>query len=149
MTTKTKAPATILDGDRDKLRVYIRQLADAMGLRDWVITVGDEPMPDSATVDADIFCAYGQRWARVRLATGWETWPPEKLRATVVHECIHPHLNSITSTVDNVQSLIGEAVYRPLHNTLVDIIEYATDGIAVAWAEFLPLPVEGEAKETA
>jgi len=134
----------ILDGDREALQVYIRQMADLMGLKDWTVKLNDDP-PENPNHAACIDTRYGRKLANISVPVDWVNEPPERFRATICHELIHCFLNPFRDSIDNVQSLVGELVYRPLYNTLTDQIEYATDGIATAWAEKLPLPaVEGE-----
>ena len=130
----------IFDGDRAKLGEYVRQMADLMGLKDWEVKLSDEP-PENAEHAACIDTRYGRKFANISVQAEWASEPPETFRATIVHELVHCFLNPARNCIDNVQSLVGELVYRPLYNSLTDHIEYATDGIAVAWAEFLPLPI--------
>lgn len=65
----------------DSLDLYIRDLADRVGLRDWKIMLEDKA-PDDGNL-GECFCAYGQRVATIRLA---EHETIEKLQHTIVHE---------------------------------------------------------------
>ena len=139
----------ILNGDRDELGAYIREMADIMGLRDWHLNLRHDP-PDREECAADIDVVYGRRAAAIRIQTGWEHWKPEDLRSTVAHELIHCHLNPSRNVLDNMEQAIGQMLHNTAYNALTDYIEYATDAIATAWAEFLPLPVkdaENDAQE--
>lgn len=131
----------IFDGDRDKLGEYVRTLADAMGLKDWEYELDNKP-PDSETADAGIFNWYGQRHAQIRVNPKWPEWTAERLRSRIVHELVHSHLHCLDETIPNLKSLLGEPAYTVASNFFNDLLETATDGIAVAWAATLPLPVE-------
>lgn len=129
----------IFDGDRDKLGAYVRHMADAMGLKDWDITVSDNPAPEDT--NAHITCVYGQRRAIVDFDNEWPEWTREKLRRIAAHELVHCFLDQLTWPVSNVRNIIGQSLYDVTHEAIRDAIELATDGIATAWAETLPLPV--------
>jgi len=131
----------IFDGDRDELGTYIRHMADLLGLRDWTINLLADP-PDNARYAADVDVIYGRRCAEIRVAADWMHRTPESLRTTIAHELLHCHLNPSRNVLDNMQHAIGQMLYTTAYNALTDYIEYATDAISTAWAEFLPLPVK-------
>lgn len=147
---------TIFDGDRDKLLQYIRLIADLCGLKDWEYELDEEP-PESESADAAIHNWYGQRHAQIRLHPKWPDWTPERLRSRIVHELVHSHLHCLEEIVSNLKSTLGEPAYNVASNFFGDLLETATDDIAVAWARTLPLPsadaehveVGGEIEEAA
>lgn len=133
----------ILGGSDDRLRSYIRSMADRMGLRDWVLEIeitGDE-MEEHAG-----FCAvyYGRQKAHIQIADDWPGWTPEGLRQTVAHELIHCHVQRITTAFDHVNGHLGPQAADIAGKHYRVAMEHAVDGIAAAWAKSLPLP--GEAK---
>ena len=135
----------IFDGDRDRLGTYIRDMANRIGLRDWLIELSND-RPDDDNCAADVDVVYGRKVAVIRMAPSWSSEKPESLRATVAHELIHCHMNPMRNVLDNVQHALGQPVYTTAYNALTDHIEYATDAIATEWAESLPLPIEDTPK---
>lgn len=138
------APCRRCQGKKDTpIAPYVRTLADAMGLRDWVIEVQATPCDDEHL--AEVNCIYGQQLAHVHLCEGWKTLDPELQRSTLVHELIHVHTSLL------VQSLADMLEASSLGTKSVKLIEASThlleealvDRIAVAWSQTLPLPGGG------
>lgn len=143
----------IFGGDRDKLGVYIRDMADLCGLRDWhLILEGHVPDRDNEDDDtshpaAQIEVTYGRRLACIRVASDWATWTPEELRQTVIHELIHCHQEPMRWSINNCKHVVSPPMMSVLYAAFTDGMERATDDIATAWAETLPLPKAGKKKE--
>jgi hypothetical protein len=129
----------LLNGDVKALGEYVRDLADRMGLRDWVINIMKDP-PENVNHGACIDVIYGRRVANLQFREEWPEWDSEQLRSTVCHELVHCHINPLRNAIDNIEAAVGKMIYDPLYNSVTDYIEYATDAIATAWAETLPLP---------
>jgi hypothetical protein len=150
--TETHAPYTVgemaetaektmlLNGDRDQLRTYLRELADLVGLRDWTINVLETP-PSNPEHAASIDVRYGRKYVNIDFLPEWASWPAEDLRQTCVHELLHCHINHVRWPINNIQELVGHAIYTPLYESVTDYIEYAVDAIASEWAKTLPLPI--------
>jgi hypothetical protein len=144
----------IFNGDRDELRYYMRDIADRLGLRDWVFKLSDDPPPrddddpepqkERNTPAAMVHIVYGRKYAIVYVATDWASWTPEELRNTVSHEFIHCHLQGMRWALNNVQNLIPAMTVGVIDGAFRDANEIATDSIATAWAETLPLPVKAK-----
>lgn len=132
----------ILHGDRDELGKYLRKLADVMGLRDWDIQLVDDAPSDGGAA-ASIWVVYGRKRAEVRFTHDWSANTPEQLRYYAVHELVHCHLDGGFEVVNNLELTIGKPLHAVTWNFMKDHIEHATDGIAMAWAETLPVPVKG------
>lgn len=122
---------------REEFKPYLRQLADLMGLKDWVVEIdSDSPERNDAAASAD--CAYGHRHIIVALSDHFLSDSPSEQRYVIVHELVHAHLAPL---------------HHYLHRTLKDshwegyklVLEYAVDGVAMAWAPHLPLPPEAVA----
>lgn len=131
----------IFGGDVKELSVYVRELADLMGLRDWTIQVevgGDDLVGYAGRCNVP----YGQKFATIRLAPSWakETW--SELRNTCVHELIHCHMMPIRWSINNVQNHLSPSMFDMFTGSYTDFEELAVDGIATAWAETLPLPIK-------
>lgn len=141
----------IFDGDDNELGLYIREMADLMGLRDWhfYVVVGplatDEPALTNSVPLAQIDCTYGRKHARITLVPGWENSAPEQLRMIVVHELVHAHLALMQWIVNNTRDTLGGAAFDVWRGSYHDAEELAVDGIASAWAERMPLPIKEEA----
>jgi hypothetical protein len=122
------------EGDLD---AYVRRIADAMGMRDWKVTLDKAPPPDDDALGYAVV-TYARRRVRVYLA---EHDSIEELRATIVHELLHAHLEPIAWGMHNLQGILGDAVYAVHYEAFKDNVEVAVDTIAMAWAETLPLPI--------
>ncbi len=130
---------------------YVRQLADAMGLKDWSFKIDDEVSDDHC--DAQIRCIYGQRRAVIRLGAQLDAYDPEKQRGIIAHELIHCHLALIDAAARYVEPALGSVAWPLFEGAMADANEQATDAIAVVLAPFLPLlpllPVVEEEQEAA
>lgn len=139
----------IFDGDRDKLADYVWSLATAMKLGDWRIKLADSPPPSPPSGDAPGgFCnvIYGRKYAVIQLADDWASWPDWELRETVTHELVHCHTVQMQWAFNNITHSVSQNVYDTLHGAWTDALEISIDGIAVAWARTLPLPVTAKKK---
>jgi hypothetical protein len=138
----------LLNGDRDALGSYIRHMADMMALRDWEFRISDDP-PDpnqdddlpSSSKAAQVEVTYGRRVARLFFANDWSTWEPGELRQTVAHELIHCHQEPMRWSLNNVKHVVSPPMMAVLYAAFTDGLELATDAIATAWADSLPMPV--------
>jgi len=135
----------ILDGDRDQIEPYLRELADLVGLRDWNVQVSNDP-PANPEHAACIDVRYGLKVAVISFHPQWAQDDPESFRAICVHELLHAHVNHVRWPLNNVAELVGKAIYDPLYQSVTDYIEYAVDAIATEWAKTLPLPVTAKKK---
>lgn len=136
----------IFDGDKHQLERYVREMADLCGLRDWTITLSDEPIegvPHSVGSEFGGECnvIYGSKYAVIKLADSWPRWEPEKLRTTVVHELTHCHTIPMEWALNGAQDHLAPAMFSLLFGAHRDFHELAVDGISTAWAERLPLPI--------
>jgi hypothetical protein len=138
----------IFDGDRDELGKYVRNMADLMGLRDWHLKLMNDP-PDDPEAAACCEVIYGQKYALIRFHRDWTSADPEELRSTVIHELIHCHVEPMRWSVNNVKHVVGTAMFEVIFDAFSDALEVAVDGMARAWAESMPLPVNLEMTEEA
>lgn len=134
----------ILDGDRDRLGNYVRELADLMGLRDWTFDI--PPYPPVPTVHeghralASTDIAYGRRVATICFADDWAKWRRSDLRNTVVHELVHCHFVVVQWQTDLAESYMSNGEWAMYANGARTAMELHVDAVASAWAETLPLP---------
>ena len=113
---------------------YLRALADLMGLRDWTVTLDDQPT-DGAGNFAEASTMAGRKHLKVAVSERFLDLPPEEQRSTMVHELIHAH----GAAMDHMLCDVLDSDARPAYKLLM---EYMVDGIAEEWARSLPLPSE-------
>ena len=118
---------------------YLRLLADQMGLRDWEITLAPEQDSDPEAA-ASCSTTYGRKYATIRFGAGFFEDTPEEQRYYCVHELLHCHLYPIHLALASAQGRLGSDAYGVLESGHHDAMEWAIDGIGVAYAKFLPLP---------
>lgn len=124
----------------DEAELYIKSLAQAMGLGGWTFKVDEEVSTDGTL--AEIECVYGQRHAVVFLAKDWATMSPTDKRDTLVHELLHAHLSGLMYLVNDLLKVAGKkaAAYGGAAWHLHE--EYTVEALAQAWAPMLPEPKE-------
>lgn len=118
---------------------YLRTLADLMGLKDWEITLSWDYSDDDSAA-AMCHTTYGRKTALIRFGVAWWDNDPETQRYYCVHELLHCHTTPMHTALCNAQGRLGADAYEVLKGTHGDALEYAVDGIGVAFAKFLPLP---------
>ena len=124
---------------------YLRTLAQAMGLGDWVLVISDEPADDGTVAEID--CTLGQRHARVYLCEEWLELDAVTQRDTLVHELVHAHLAQLRHLADALFATVKGGKQAEVSFHLIE--EYATEAIAQAWAPMLPLPIAKRKKKGA
>lgn len=133
----------LLKGDRDQLGLYIRDMADMLGLRDWTFFHSYDA-PDNSGAGADCHVTFGQKHAKLRFQSDWPTWKADELRHVVVHELLHCHLWTVDQRFCDLKPLIGESAYLVAETAHREALELAIDGMAVEWAQLLPLPIKAK-----
>lgn len=126
---------------RSRLRHYIRQIANALELRDWAFTLSHDP-PTDADAIACIECVYGRKHAVISVAARFWASAPEEQRQTIAHELIHCHLQPTVWNLNSLGSHVPVSTFDVLMGTHRDALEFATDALADAIAPHLPLPGE-------
>jgi hypothetical protein len=125
------------------LAEYVRTLADALGLRDWDVTLAEDHSM-SEEVFADVRVPRGRKHATITLGGEYFTSSQEERRATIVHELLHCHFMSLEDLIeDTLPPLIGRPAFSMFRHGHTQIIEQGVEGVSVAIAHFLPLPPEG------
>jgi hypothetical protein len=129
--------------DDVSLHRYIHDLCERMGLRDWDVTLmEDSPGPEH---DAECHTVYGAKRARLRIIPSLREYSLEKQRRIIVHELVHPHLDNLYESFKTLEGHLHRDAYDLLDQAVRRDLEFAVDGIAVAWAEALPLPPNADA----
>lgn len=131
MTTSRGETGPLTDPRKQVYLPYLRDLADRMGLKDWSVTILDRPPADGNR--CSVWMRYGGKQAQVLMSEECLSGTPEQMRADLVHELIHPHFAASDGIVE-------DALSHELYRSYQRMWEYGIDGIAEAWAPFLPLP---------
>jgi hypothetical protein len=116
---------------RKEFEPYFRDLADRMGLRDWLIFISPE-RPRDATDVANVLCWEGRKRATIRLSEDFLGDTPEDQRHTACHELIHCHFAAATH--------IAEQGLGNVQSAFMLNMEFGVDGMADAIAPHMPLP---------
>lgn len=117
---------------------YLRWMANEMGLRDWSFTLDRAAAPDDS--NAEVWPCAGRKHATIKVCADFRELKPDEQRMSVVHELTHCHLVLATDCLRlDMEKALGEHMQRPLWEIFHRLIEYGVDGIAVAWAEKMPL----------
>jgi Fe-S-cluster formation regulator IscX/YfhJ len=107
----------LLGGDRHQLGEYLRDMANLMGLRDWVVRL-QEGNPDDDEHAACAQMVYGRKVIGIQFRDGWEEWDPRELRQTVAHELLHAHINPLAfNTLNQFGPIISKRAYRSAGKT--------------------------------
>ncbi|MCE5200832.1 MAG: hypothetical protein ABFD54_05755 [Armatimonadota bacterium] len=126
---------------QNPLCVYIREVADKLGLRDWELILKDESPQDEDAL-AEIVPVEGRKRASIYLNKNFRDLSLGEQRHTIVHELLHCHLKSATDIIrlDLWESrVLSQSVYDVLIGGYRRQIEYAVDAIADAVACHFPL----------
>jgi hypothetical protein len=133
----------LLNGDFDQLGIYVRAMADEMGLRDWYLTLSHkEPEDDTHGAECDV--TYGQKNATLFYRDDWPEWDADTLRRMTAHELIHCHVWAMEQRMCDLRASIGSMAYDIFAMAFRHDLELAVDGMARAWAETLTLPIRNE-----
>ena len=120
------------------LDAYIRQLADLLGMRDWVVLLSRGPAKHENY--AEIWTSHYKDEAMVMLNEDYTTYSPEDQRLHITHELLHIQTcrlrRLITRLAEHEHDKAIGFVNR-LHNEEEEIL---VDRLSRAIAPFLPLP---------
>jgi hypothetical protein len=128
----------------DRLQPWFCEMASALHLNHWYLTVPIETRPDSPDHAASVERIYGQNRAKIFLSDGFLEDEPENQRLTYCHELLHCHFRAIIEARDSLEELLGKPANTLFVCRMRDAEELAVDAIATAIAPFLPLPPGGE-----
>ena len=121
-------------------QVYLRDVADMLGLKDREITL-QRTWPEEENSFAEVFCTTETVQAVVRMHPTFFALDLEAQRRVVCHELIHLHLASV---YEHVKWAIDHADASPLLAALPSLvlsdIEGVTDRLSYIVAPMVPLP---------
>jgi hypothetical protein len=131
--------------DYNVLREYVRDMADALELRDWTITVTvtepDSPgRADGKRWQASSESIPGRKFVYLTFAPDVREWRLQSLRSTVAHELIHAHFAPLIEMVrEDLFQHLGRPTYEVFCDGATRWLEYGVDAMADATAKHLPL----------
>jgi hypothetical protein len=124
--------------DRRELERYIRWMANEMELRDWTITLADDPC--SPGNKGECLAVMGRKRATILLAKDFRSHEPEDQRVTIVHELLHCHWTAAWEMVGrDLEKALGSQADIIFCSAFDRNAEYAIDATAAALAKHLPL----------
>jgi hypothetical protein len=132
--------ATLSKRRRRLLDVYLRALADELGLRDWTIELM-HAAPEEGTAFAASDSNYGRRVLKVWFREDFRKSNPEEQRMVCVHELLHAHIEATDwYLLKTLPGMIGQAAWVPIREHLREQRELAVDALATSIAKHYPLP---------
>lgn len=126
------------DAELDRWRAYVRDVADRMGLKDWVVEVPGAPSVGRS--DASVVMVYGRKLARIGLPDSIRHEPAEEQRNTIVHELVHLHFAPMDGMAED---WLDAGQYK----AFLRMFEYGVDAMAAALAPHMPLPLRAVAAQ--
>jgi hypothetical protein len=122
---------------------WVRTCANTLGLSDWEIEVRRESLPDDTL--GRCFVPRARQSARILIGDTFAEASREEQRATIVHELLHCHFAPLVEIVEeSLPMLLGKPAYHSFETAHDLALERCLEAQAVAFANLLPLPPEGE-----
>jgi hypothetical protein len=123
---------------------YIRDVADEMGLRDWLFYLmhgGIEDDDFAGRVDAAmrIEPVWGKKVANIQVGMDFREIAPVRQRQFVVHELVHCHYEIADVQLRELRGFIGQVAFDAWWIGMKHGIEQAVDACAEAIAPRMPL----------
>jgi len=128
----TKRESEILAG-------YVSSLLPAMNLAQWSVRIQVDPLEEDSGAVARIIPAFGQHRATLILCYGFTDMSLADQRRYLVHELTHLHLQRVYRAFTAVQQVASPGEFAIMDTAIKEAIETATDDLASAWSESLPL----------
>jgi hypothetical protein len=136
--THSGEPSAMTSAQRRVIGRYVRQVADALGLKDWWLQVM-WAQPASDNYQAQVGSDPGGRTAYLWFRDDLLEQTPADVRQTVVHELLHVHRRNIVHLMDQ---LLRPPMSQDAWNSFIIayqlIDEEATEGVALAIAHKMP-----------
>lgn len=130
--------SALADVDRRAIGVYLRLVADTLGLRDWEVRVS-EGSPDSKTSIAESFMRDSSPESIVAIADKFFDWPERARRKTLIHEVLHAAIHPLSKFARNaVDGELGRRWEVLFEEQIGEHEELLIDRLAAALVELLP-----------
>lgn len=128
------------DSEWKALGRYVRDMANRLGLRDWLIMLHREPPPDQSA-GAYVEATPNRKYADIWVCRDFRDLPAETQRHYVVHELLHLHFCDAGDHLCDLVAggILSQASADQAGNTLKRVIEYGVDGVAYEIARLYPL----------
>ena len=120
-----------------QILAYLRECANLMALRDWVLILGSEP-PDDAAAAASVTPTWGRKHACFRFCSDFWGFSREVQREIVCHELVHLHFAAMVKWFQELEN--DGAITNHAGRAFNMNFEYGIDGVADGWSRVLPLP---------
>lgn len=128
--------------DFQRFSSYIREVADALGLREWTIRLRLRPEGEDDGDEAPlatIKVSPESRFATIRLGHSFAHEPRRVQQQTLIHETLHIVFEPMLHTViGNMTDLVGTAHSSTIEAFVSVEKERAVDGLAVALSPRMP-----------
>lgn len=130
--------------DFQRFAAYIREVADALGLREWTIRVrlrpeANEEVDELEQVLARIKVSPESRFATIGLALTFADEPCRVQQLAIIHETLHIYFETLLlTTMDVLTDLIGTAHATTIEKYVATEKERAIDALAVALSPRMP-----------
>lgn len=132
--------------DQGVVCTYVRDVADTLGLSDWTFRIRFDDAADADAI-AQVVPTFGQRDAVLLLSALFAWSDPQVQRATICHELIHCILAPITEAYGSaLTEAAGQRSADVVDEAVSPVVEVATETLAIAVAELVPLPSFGTPK---
>ena len=135
-----------VDGNRHWLVPYVRQMADAMGLPHWEITV-KEGWPEDAANNGEMCVYRSNNYYTADIHFNRSEYTDDDLRAGIAHEMVHLITRDYDQAAQSIENHVAPAAWSIYSDRCEHEMEQVVDAIAKAWAQTLPLPVRTKARK--
>ena len=129
------------DSQRTVLTVYVREVADIIGLAEWRISISeDDPIQsDWMASNSKAECC-----KKATLSFSQEFFDQTQMDqvVTVIHELLHLHIDAILDPVRvdlHQNRIVSHDVYNMLYDNCYRLREYAIENLSWALAKMFPL----------
>lgn len=124
---------------RSQLSLYVRLVADALGLRDHEVEVQSRHAAPGRIAEVDL-SAFRQT-VRLRVCEGFRELPSDDQRHAIVHELVHAHVKALCDTVEQgVPSWMPERTWEMFRGIFERDVEVLVDTIAVLLCPLIEPP---------
>lgn len=120
------------------LKTYVIKIQQELKLAHWTIEWANTYC--SETSMAEIVIAPAQHSATLYLSNEWRKWTPSLLRATIVHELMHCHINAINEIAEEHLQQLSPKTFDERKTGLDYVNERVTDAIAEMVSVHVSLP---------
>lgn len=119
---------------------YTRNLADAIGLRDWTFRVDYAPL-DNPGHRAEVERTYGRKCATILIHDDFLQSSPEDQAQTIAHELLHCHIGGMQDHASLLRESLPSGVFAVWHPLFEWQVELAVDALADVIALAIAIPM--------